>query len=124
MIWFSIVEAIVIALFVGYGCFEWGKSKEKDEQFKRKQQEKDAKSKQDFQEREQANKQYEILTKQNDKEIRLIKSIAKNHNIKLNNVQIKGIQFMLKEKYGSVPIDANAIYKFIKQNVLDIKEQE
>ena len=122
MIWFSIVEAIVIALLVGCGCFSWGKSKARDEQYKREQQEKDAKSKQDFQER--AIKQYEILAKQNDKEIRLIKSITKNHNIKLNNVQIKGIQFMLKEKYGCIPIDPNEIYNFIKQNVLDIKEQE
>ena len=124
MIWFSIVEAIVIALLVGYGCFVWGKNKAKDEQFKREQQEKDAKSKQDFQERERSNKQNEALAIEREKESQLIKSVAKNHGIKLNDIQVRGVHFMIKEKYGSIPVDPDDVYKFIKQNILDIKEQE
>lgn len=124
MIWVSIVEAIVISFFVGYGCFVWGKNKAQDDQFKKEQQEKAEKSKQAFQERERLNKQYESMTKENEKEIKLIKSVITNHKIKLNKIQIKGIQFMLKEKYGIVPVEPDEIYNFIKQNVLNIKEQE
>ena len=117
-----IVSVIVISFFVGFGCFQWGKSKAADEQYRKEQQYKDEQNKQKLQEKERENQQYEILTKENEKELMSIKSVAKDHNIKLSNIQMKGIQYMIKEKFNCFPNDPDEIYKFIKHNILDIKK--